>query len=100
MTVRRSPMTDNARIVREFIETSEPLGCVGIAEANAAMDRLETELSDLKAELERARGEERERIIGIITDPHNQITWRCPEGASVHADPRFIRAALAPEQKG
>ncbi len=39
---------------------------------------------------------ERERIIAIITDPKNQIAWLRPGGSSVHADPRHIRAAIAP----
>lgn len=60
------------------------------------------ELATAKADLARAREEERERIIGIITDPHNNILWTVPGSSrvqAIHADPRMIRAALAPEQK-
>ena len=73
-----------------------------LARARKERDAFSTELADLKAELARAREEERERIIGIITDRRNEIPWLTPidQRESIHADPRFIRAALAPEQKG
>ncbi len=76
------------------------------AELATAKDReaeLTKALAEAQADLERAREDERERIIGIITDPHNNILWAVPGSSrvqAIHADPRMIRAALAPEQKG
>lgn len=46
----------------------------------------------------RIRAEEAERIIRIITDPHNNIAWRLfRDGESIHADPRHIAAILGTE---
>ena len=94
-------MTDNARIVERALYAAYLKG-VDTSNANVALTAIETELSAAQAELERAREEERERIIAIITDPENLICWLTPlfgHIESIHADPRFIRAALAPEQK-
>ena len=44
-----------------------------------------------------AKAEERERCAAIVSNPHNMIVWVCPEIGSIHADPRFIRAALGGE---
>ena len=110
-------MTDNARIVREALDTGGHAHRCGVEWAYAcdcgagktieagyaALTALETELATAKADLARAREEERERIVAIITDPHNNILWVVPGSSrvqAIHADPRMIRAALAPEQKG
>lgn len=69
------PMNDNARIVREVIALFAnlhpwPLHKDQRAEIDrglAALAALETELATAKADLERAREEERDRVIAIMT---------------------------------
>lgn len=76
--------------------------------------RLQAELAQLKFNTEAAARqgwpealragaarEERERIIAIITDPHNNILWIVPGSShvhAIHADPRQIRTALEPRE--
>lgn len=59
-------------------------------------------LSNTSATAQRVKDEwEREaveKVIGTITDPANEIVWIRPAQGSIHADPRFIRAAILGEK--
>lgn len=107
-------MTDNARIVRDYIAAA----CPNPERLLEAFTALESELAAAKADLERAREEERERIGRLLAPTHDGghptvclVDWDL-EGE----DHRMLygqalldflktgtvesRAALAPEQKG
>lgn len=49
--------------------------------------------------VERIEREALEKFIAIITNPENEIVWRRPERGSIHADSRFIRAAILGEKE-
>lgn len=67
-----------------------------------AQIRGEEALSNSSATAQRVKDEwEREaveKVIGTITDPANEIVWIRPAQGSIHADPRFIRAAILGEK--
>lgn len=49
--------------------------------------------------VEKIEREAVEKFFAIITDPGNEIVWVRPSGRSIHADPRFIRAAILGEKE-